>query len=153
MGRRLGPQVLRLFGRGGAAEYLVAVRVAPEARYDVAGPLGLRETPNSAISLRCGGALAASSSWWRTTRSWLVVGLLAAEELEDHPGISEGSRGEEAGYQTVGGMVMDALGRVPEEGDRFELEGHSFEVLDMEGWRVNRVLVSPVPEAGAEEAP
>ena len=39
----LGPQVLELFGRGGTPQYLVAVWVAPEARYHVAGPLGQRD--------------------------------------------------------------------------------------------------------------
>jgi CBS domain containing-hemolysin-like protein len=48
---------------------------------------------------------------------------------------------------------MDALGRVPAAGDRFEYKGHSFEVLGMAGWRVDKVLIAPVPEAGAEEAP
>ena len=43
MGRRLGPQVLQLFRRGGAPQYLVAVRVAPEARYHVAYCPGLRD--------------------------------------------------------------------------------------------------------------
>jgi len=41
--RRFGPQVLQLLRRGDAAEYLVAVRVAPEARYDVAGGFSLRD--------------------------------------------------------------------------------------------------------------
>ncbi len=41
MRRRLGPQILKLLRRGLAAEYLVAVRVATEARYNVAGGLGL----------------------------------------------------------------------------------------------------------------
>jgi putative hemolysin len=89
----------------------------------------------------------------REDGSWLVDGLLAAEELEDRLGISERPRREEAGYQTVGGMVMEALGRVPAAGDRFEYKGHSFEVLEMDGWRVDKVLVAPVREAGAEEAP
>jgi putative hemolysin len=40
-------------------------------------------------------------------------------------------------------MVIDVLGRVPGDGDRFEREGHSFEVADMDGRRVDRVLVSP----------
>ncbi len=43
MRRRLGPQVLELLRRGGATQYLVAVRVAPKAHYDVAGSSGLRE--------------------------------------------------------------------------------------------------------------
>jgi putative hemolysin len=89
----------------------------------------------------------------REDGSWLVDGLLAAEELEDRLGIDERPRGEAAGYQTVGGMVMEALGRVPAAGDRFELEGHSFEVLDMDGWRVDKVLVSPRRGSGAEGAP
>jgi hypothetical protein len=41
--RRLGPQVFQLLRRGGATEYLVAVRVAPEPLYDVPGSLGLRD--------------------------------------------------------------------------------------------------------------
>jgi putative hemolysin len=39
-------------------------------------------------------------------------------------------------------MVMDTLGRVPAEGDRFVWEGYSFEVLDMDGRRVDKVLAS-----------
>ena len=44
MRRRLGPQVLELLRRGGATEYLVAVRVAPKARYDAAGCPSLRDS-------------------------------------------------------------------------------------------------------------
>jgi putative hemolysin len=80
----------------------------------------------------------------REDGSWLVDGLLAADELKEHLGTRRLPREGEADYQTVGGMVMDALGRVPEEGDRFEWEGYSFEVLDMDGRRVNKVLVAPV---------
>ena len=44
MRRRLGPQVLELLRRGGATQYLVAVRVAPKARYDAAGSPSLRDS-------------------------------------------------------------------------------------------------------------
>jgi putative hemolysin len=81
----------------------------------------------------------------REDGSWLVDGLLAADELKERLGFRELPHEEEADYQTVGGMVMDALGRVPEEGDRFEWEGHSFEVVDMDGRRVDKVLVTPTP--------
>jgi len=81
----------------------------------------------------------------REDGSWLVDGLLAADELKERLGLRELPHEEEADYQTVGGMVMDALGRVPEEGDRFEWEGHSFEVVDMDGRRVDKVLVIPTP--------
>ena len=54
-------------------------------------------------------------------------------------------REEEADYHTVGGMVMDNLGRVPAAGDRFDWEGYTFEVLDMDGRRVDKVLVTSSP--------
>ena len=48
---------------------------------------------------------------------------------------------------------MDALKRVPEEGDRFEWEGYSFEIVDMDGRRVDKVLVAPVRNTDPAEAP
>ena len=90
----------------------------------------------------------------REDGSWLVDGLLAAQELEARLGLGGSSRDEEeADYQTVGGMVMDALGRVPAAGDRFEWDGYCFEVLEMDGRRVDKVLIVPIREADAEDAP
>ena len=74
--------------------------------------------------------------------SWLVDGMLAAEELKERLGLQVLPGEEKADYQTVGGMVMDTLGRVPAEGDRLEWEGYSFEVLDMDGRRVDKVLIA-----------
>jgi len=70
-----------------------------------------------------------------------VDGLLAAEELIERLALEELPSEEKADYQTVGGMVMDTLGRVPAGGDRFEWEGYSFEVMDMDGRRVDKVLM------------
>jgi len=90
----------------------------------------------------------------REDGSWLVDGLLAAEELKERLGSSGLPLHDEeaADYQTVGGMVMDVLGRVPAAGDRFEHEGYSFEVLDMDGRRVDKVLVTPLRGAAEEDA-
>ena len=52
---------------------------------------------------------------------------------------------DRAHYHTLGGLVMLALGRVPRTGDVFERAEHRFEVVDMDGNRVDRVLVSPPP--------
>jgi putative hemolysin len=89
----------------------------------------------------------------REDGSWLVDALLAAHELKKHLGTRGLPREGETDYQTVGGMVMEALGRVPEEGDRFEWEGYSFEVLDMDGRRVDKVLVAPVRNTDPAGAP
>ena len=44
-------------------------------------------------------------------------------------------------YRTLGGLAMYALGRVPKTGDVFRRDGYRFEVVDMDGNRVDRVLV------------
>lgn len=57
-------------------------------------------------------------------------------EIETLPNVGEGY------YQTVGGLVMAMLGRIPTPGDNFEWAGHRLEVMDMDGRRVDKVLVS-----------
>jgi magnesium and cobalt exporter, CNNM family len=52
-------------------------------------------------------------------------------------------------YHTLGGLAMLALGRVPKTGDVFERGGYRFEIVDMDGNRVDRVLVSRIPPASA----
>jgi putative hemolysin len=56
-------------------------------------------------------------------------------------------------YQTLGGLVMAFLGRIPKSGDHFDWSGFRFEVMDMDGHRVDKVLIKaliqehpPVPE-------
>ena len=88
----------------------------------------------------------------REDGSWLIDGLLAADDLKERLGSSELPHQEEADYQTVGGMVMDVLGRVPAAGDRFEWDGYCFEVLAMDGRRVDKVLIVPIPEADNDDA-
>ena len=78
----------------------------------------------------------------REDDSLLVDGLLGANELRGYLGLGALPREEEADYHTVGGLVMDNLGRVPAAGDRFEWDGNTFEVLDMDGRRVDKVLIT-----------
>jgi putative hemolysin len=49
---------------------------------------------------------------------------------------------DDADYTTIGGVVFGTLGRLPKPGDRVELSGASFEVVEMEGRRVGRVRVT-----------
>jgi putative hemolysin len=88
----------------------------------------------------------------RADGSLMVDGLLGVNELREHLGLG-GLPREEADYHTVGGMVMDNLGRVPATGDRFDWEGYTFEVLDMDGRRVDKVLITPPRGIGTEHAP
>jgi len=78
----------------------------------------------------------------RADNSLLIDGLTAAGELKGRLGLPELPH-EDEDYQTIGGMVMAGLGRVPAEGDSFEWEGWRFEVVDMDGNRVDKVLATP----------
>jgi putative hemolysin len=78
----------------------------------------------------------------RADGSWLVDGLTAIEDFED--ALDLGALREEAGrrYQTVGGLVMSEVGGVPSTGQSFTWRGWRFEVVDMDGRRVDKVLVT-----------
>ena len=56
-------------------------------------------------------------------------------------------------YNTLAGMIMLLLGRLPEEADAVDWEGWRFEVVDLDGKRVDKVLATALaPEAMAHEA-
>jgi putative hemolysin len=78
----------------------------------------------------------------RSDGSWLVEGSAPVEELEEAIGL-ERTPGEEArDYQTVAGLVLTHLGRVPQTGDTLDTMGFRFEVVDMDGRRIDRLIVS-----------
>jgi len=82
----------------------------------------------------------------RPDGSWLIDGKLLIDDLKEVLHISK-LPGEESGsYQTLGGLVMLLVGRVPVTGDTFEAADHRFEVVDMDGRRVDKVLVARLPE-------
>ncbi|MDX1933465.1 MAG: hemolysin family protein [Capsulimonadales bacterium] len=83
----------------------------------------------------------------RDDGSWLLDGMLAADEMRHLLGIK--AEPKDAGnYNTLGGFVMARLGHIPGTGERFEWEGVVFEVLDMDGHRVDRVLATPPNSRG-----
>lgn len=53
-------------------------------------------------------------------------------------------------FNTVGGAVLDAIGRVPEVGDTANVDGMTFTVLEMDGSRIVRVRADPLPDVGSE---
>jgi putative hemolysin len=79
----------------------------------------------------------------REDGSWLLDGALDLDTvlrtLEAESLVDDEDRQH---YHTLGGFVMLALGRVPRTGDVFERRGYRFEVVDMDGNRVDRVMAS-----------
>jgi magnesium and cobalt transporter len=80
----------------------------------------------------------------REDGSWLVDGALAVEALRELLGLEE-RRGDPREYRSVGGWIFTALARVPTEGDHIDAEGHRLEVVDMDGNRIDKVLVQRIP--------
>ena len=77
----------------------------------------------------------------REDGSWLVDGMYAVDDFKDTFHIRELPDEEEAGYQTLGGMIMTMLGRVPVTGSMVQVADYRLEVIDMDGRRVDKVLV------------
>jgi putative hemolysin len=77
----------------------------------------------------------------RDDGSWLMDGMLGIEAALKTLGLDSLSIEEREHYNTVGGLAMFAIGRVPRTGDVFERYGFRFEIVDMDGNRVDRVLV------------
>jgi putative hemolysin len=81
----------------------------------------------------------------RADGSWLIDGLLEIETFKELVQRST-LRGERSGdFHTVGGFAMHHLGHIPRSGERFETDGLHVEILDMDGNRVDKVLVAVVP--------
>ena len=90
------------------------------------------------------GAVAASEAdepaiVTREDGSFLVAGWMPVDEFCDRLGLPHELAGE---YDTVAGLVLHQLGRIPELGAVFSVEGFRFEVIDLEGRRIDKVLVS-----------
>ena len=81
----------------------------------------------------------------RDENSWLVDGKLPVHELLEH--LTDGVRLAEdaADYSTVAGLVMGSLERLPKIGDMILSGDVRIEVVDMDGTRIDRLLVSVAP--------
>lgn len=87
----------------------------------------------------------------REDGSWLVNGLWPVDAFQEHFDLGDLPLREELDYQTVGGMVMAILGEIPSIGAQVTIDGYRLEVVDMDGRRVDKVLVTKVGEQGVGE--
>lgn len=75
--------------------------------------------------------------------SWLVDGGVLIGDLKTLLHVARLPGEEQGKFQTVAGFMMDRIGRVPSSGEQFVWDKHRFEVADMDGKRVDKVLVVP----------
>jgi len=78
----------------------------------------------------------------REDGSWLVDGSLPIAEFKTAFRVEDLPEEAERHFHTVGGLAMTVLRRVPRAGDKFEISGLKFEIMDMDGKRVDKVLVT-----------
>lgn len=90
------------------------------------------------------GAPAEPQAVQRDDGSWLIDGLMDIEQLKEIFALKKLPGEEYGGYHTVGGFVMSQTSSIPSVGQHFAWGNLRFEVVDMDGRRVDKVLVTPV---------
>lgn len=82
---------------------------------------------------------------WATQRddgSWLLDGLMPVGELKVRLGLDELPEEDRGRYNTVAGLLMSVSGHLPTTGEHVECAGWRFEVMDLDGKRIDKVLAS-----------
>jgi putative hemolysin len=85
----------------------------------------------------------------RDDESWLVDGSVGIGDFIDH--LKVRADGEPRSFSTVSGLILERLGRIPAIGDKTEWNGYELEVVDMDGQRIDRILVKRLPAANQQE--
>ena len=84
----------------------------------------------------------------REDGSWLLDGLIPTPDLKDRLELAGVPDEEKNRYHTLGGMLMWVLGRMPRTGDIVTWEDWRFEIVDLDGKRIDKVLASRMLAAG-----
>jgi putative hemolysin len=132
--RQAGTRVALVIGEHGEVQGLVSVTDVLQA---IIGELEVPQGEDLPILEREDG-------------TWLVDGALPIRDLKELLGLERLPGEERRGFLTAGGLVMHALGQVPRAGNVVEVGGHRIEVVDMDGLRVDKLLIGPAREETPE---
>ncbi|MCY7315366.1 MAG: hemolysin family protein [Rubrivivax sp.] len=94
-----------------------------------------------------------SEEAWAVLRpdgGWLMDGLIPVPEIKDRLEIKELPEEDRGRYNTLAGMIMLLLGRLPNTADSVSWDGWRFEVVDLDGKRVDKVLVTRIETPGED---
>lgn len=144
-------QVLTIHETTTALRLLELFRNAPSHLAVVMDEYGSVEgvvTPSDVLSAVTGQLLEASDTATNVIRredgSWLVDGRVRVIDAERAVG-AYGWSGKS--YTTIAGLVLNRLGHVPKTGDKIAIGGFTLEVMDMDGRRIDKLLVARLPDA------
>jgi putative hemolysin len=80
----------------------------------------------------------------RADGSWLIEGMMPAEELAD---LAKIALPKERDYGTAAGFVLERFRKIPAAGEWIDEQGWRFEVIDMDGRRIDKILAHKLPDA------
>lgn len=83
----------------------------------------------------------------REDGSWLIDGDTPIEKIKEALSIDSFPQEEQEYYRTIAGFIIFVLQRIPKTGDHIEFKGMRYEVVDMDGNKVDKVLVMKVPQS------
>ena len=89
---------------------------------------------------------------WATLRddgSWLIDGVMPVSELKARLDIKELPEEDKGRYNTVAGLLQSVSGRLLKTTEKVQVSGWEFEVVDLDGKRIDKVLASAVPSSAA----
>ena len=87
----------------------------------------------------------------RDDGSWLVDGGLATDDLRELLAINELPDEDDHDYNTLAGMVIAQFGRIPHVGESFVWKNYRFEVVDLDGARVDKLLIARIASDGGSQ--
>ncbi len=85
----------------------------------------------------------------REDGSWLVDAMIEHEKVREKIGMPLHDDDTHEDYHTLAGMILERMGRIPKAGDTVTIDGFTFEIMDMDGRRIDKVLIRR--EGQAEE--
>jgi putative hemolysin len=80
----------------------------------------------------------------RADGSWLVDAMVPQEEVREKLDLPEHNGGQDHGYRTLAGMILAYMGKIPKVGDSVTIDQDVFEIVDMDGRRIDKVLIRPL---------
>lgn len=81
----------------------------------------------------------------RADGSWLVDGSLGVDDLRELLMLARLPGEDDHDFNTAAGMMMARWGRIPQEGEHFDASGYRFEVVDLDGARIDKILIARRP--------
>lgn len=83
----------------------------------------------------------------RDENSWLVDGLYDIDDFKQRFSIDELPDEDHDHYQTMGGFLTSYFGYIPKAGERIDWQDFTFEVVDMDGARIDKIMITQNPPA------